>query len=462
MLAHTVTQGVPRLKELIDMSAKIRTPSLRVYLEEPYSTHEHMARALAAGMEYTLLHQVVTTSEVVWAPPLHPVTGPDAAMVELHEALDDDGAPEGTSNSVIRFVLDRTRMCHKQLTVEAVGKALASYLGDHGVVIWSEVNMVDWCVRVRLKGFNLKPIITDTPPEEACELEMKASRTVHDYLLDNVPIHGVNGIGRVLVRRETVLVHNATTGALDATSQWSADTEGTNLSRVLSLDGVDSCRTHSNDIYETLEVLGVEAATHQLLTEIRAVLSHDGAYVNDRHLQLLVDVMTHSGDLAPVTRHSMLKLGASVYTRASFEQTQDVLTWAAAMGMDNPTHGVTENIMLGTPISGGTGACDIITHTHALPPVQSRGRLVKPIVMQREPHARVAPLNRNRVASKLVRPLNPNTTSAAALVDGFVGKKRRRTDIAEEKSSRGRALVLHSPTVKMGVRMFVPHSPKIQ
>jgi len=446
VLAHTVTQGVPRLKELIDLTVKISTPSCRVVMEEPYSTHEHMARALGAGIEYTILHQVVATTEVVWSPPGEPVTGDDEAMVELHAALNDTGR-EKCNHSVLRFVLDRTSMCRKQLSVGAVGEALASYLGDNAVVIWSEVNMLNWCVRVRLKGLDLAPIITASTPDEAYDLEMKASRTVHDFLLDNVPIHGVGGITRVLVCKENVRVPDPATGALVSVVRWSADTEGTNLHALLALDGVDSRRTHTNDIYETLNVLGVEAATHQLLTEIREVLSHDGAYVNDRHLQLLVDVMTHRGDLAPVTRHSMLKLGASVYTRASFEQTQDVLTWAAAMGSDNPTHGVTENIMLGTPISGGTGACDIITHAHARPPVVNHTRPVKPLI--RKNQQRVAPLN--RMPCKPVRSL----VTPPDHREGFVGKKRR---VAEGRPE-GRNFVLHSPTLKRGVRMFLPHSP---
>jgi hypothetical protein len=227
------------------------------------------------------------------------------------------------------------------------------------------------------------------------------------------------------------------------------------LHRVLSMSGVDARRTHSNDIYETLSVLGVEAATHQLLTEIRAVLSHDGAYVNDRHLQLLVDVMTHSGDLAPVTRHSMLKLGASVYTRASFEQTQDVLTWAAALGVDNPTHGVTENIMLGTPISGGTGACDIITHAHAQPPKQVCTRIVKPIV-HHDPKMRVAPLK--CINTKPVRPINAMFPPKN---NEFVGKKRRRVDNDEHHGKSSRVLLMHSPSFKSSFRVFGAHSPKI-
>jgi len=458
--AHTVTQGVPRLKELIDMNTKIRTPSIHVVMTPPYSTHERGAKALAAGIESTLLHELVETSQVVWNPVGDAVLPEeDAFMAKCWHALEDDVG----DHVVIRIVLNRTIVVAKQLTVHHVGTAIASYLGDFGHVVWSQVNMMNWCVRVRLRGIQPPP---STPPHEQHDLEMKSTRTVHDFLLDNVPIHGVRGITRVVVKRDTVLKPDVTTGQLVKQHVWSADTEGTNLHAVLMCDGVDATRTHSNDIYETLEVLGVEAATHQLLTEIRKVLSHDGAYVNDRHLQLLVDVMTHTGDLAPVTRHSMLKLGASVYTRASFEQTQDVLTWAAAMGTDNPTRGVTENIMLGTPISGGTGSCDVITESHARPPKPYQTMHVKPIsdIIVTKPSS-VMPLLRPDTTTNGggggVKPLYLKKNSA-----GFVGKKRRRDPSSSSSSSSSsslpRQLVFNSPSLKTLTRTFLPKSPMFQ
>ena len=407
------------------MSAHIRTPSVHINFEQPYASHEHMARMLGAGIEHTYLHEIVQTSEVVWNPVGAPT--PDAELVALH-------AETGGSDSVIRIVLDRKQMYRKKLTVDDAGRAVQAYLGSSGSVIWSEVNMLHWCVRVRVCKLDLT---TDAA---------KGMCLVHDFLLDNVPVHGVHGIKRVIARSDAIRTPNPHTGKLELVQRWSADTEGSNLMKVLGLDGVDSTSTVSNDIHETLAVLGVEAATHQLLTEIRSVLSHDGAYVNDRHLQLLVDVMTHSGVLSPVTRHSMSKLGASVYTRASFEQTQEVLTWAAAMGTANTTNGVTENIMIGNPISGGTGCCDVITHPDALPtPYQPKlvGKL------QRAEKQQVVPLN--RVAPALVRPLNR--------ASGFIGKKRK-TFGGEQIEKKRRTLMLHSPAPRTDERELVFHSPE--
>jgi DNA-directed RNA polymerase II subunit RPB1 len=57
----------------------------------------------------------------------------------------------------------------------------------------------------------------------------------------------------------------------------------------------------------------------------------------------------------------MHKLGGSTYHHASFEETQDVLINAAAFGTHDKISGVTENLMMGMLMPGGTGCCDVIS-----------------------------------------------------------------------------------------------------
>lgn len=422
--------GVPRLKELIDLSP-VKTPSVRVYFDSPYSEHGHMANLLAAGIEHTFLHQLVFTSEILVQPAGGGDHGEDTDMVNMHRALEPPGQPGG-SDVVIRYVLDREKVLRKQLTVEDVGRGVQTYLGGNGVVIWSEVNSIQWCVRVRVANTELEHV------------DVADMTLIHDFLMENAPVNGVAGIKRVIVRSEKKRTHNPTTGALDMDNVWVADTEGSNLGHILTLGGVCASKTYSNDIHETLAILGIEAATHQLLTEIRCVLSHDGAYVNDRHLQLLVDVMTHNGVLSPVTRHSMSKLGASIYTRASFETMQKVLTSGAIMGVKDKTNGVTENIMIGNTISGGTGCCDVFTDKSVMPPPPPRAPIVRALVRE----------------TNYVLPLNRQTSPMRHHKPGFVGKKRRGCNAFKARESKiKRTLVLQSPQMRSGVRQLVLESP---
>jgi hypothetical protein len=137
---------------------------------------------------------------------------------------------------------------------------------------------------------------------------------------------------------------------------------------------VDPTRCISNDVAEVLSVLGLEAAVSVLLDEIRGVLSFDGSYVNDHHIQLLVDATTHSGTMVPATRHGMHALGVSVLQHASFEEIIDVFLTAAARNTSQRMQGVTDNVLLGQHIPGGTGMVSVRTHPDALPPQPAAAR----------------------------------------------------------------------------------------
>ena len=73
-------------------------------------------------------------------------------------------------------------------------------------------------------------------------------------------------------------------------------------------------------------MLGIEAAAAVLKSEIVGLLSFDGCYVNEHHIKLLVDTMTHDGSLQPMTRHGITKFCGSTLMRASFEEAAEVNT----------------------------------------------------------------------------------------------------------------------------------------
>ena len=57
----------------------------------------------------------------------------------------------------------------------------------------------------------------------------------------------------------------------EAKEEWVLSTSGLNLLEIMNCPNEDYARTHSNDIYEMYEMLGIEAARSVLLNEIREV-----------------------------------------------------------------------------------------------------------------------------------------------------------------------------------------------
>jgi len=58
--AKNVTLGVPRFKEIINVNKNIKTPSLKIFLEEDYRTKQNKVSKLGMLIEYTTLCHVVS------------------------------------------------------------------------------------------------------------------------------------------------------------------------------------------------------------------------------------------------------------------------------------------------------------------------------------------------------------------------------------------------------------------
>lgn len=137
------------------------------------------------------------------------------------------------------------------------------------------------------------------------------------------------------------------------------ETDGVDLRKVFQIDMINFKRVTSNDIIETKDVLGIEAARTTIMNEFRLVLSSYGIYVNNRHLSILCEIMTQKGKLTSITRHGINRLDSGPLRKCSFEETVEILTESAIHSEIDKLNGITENIMVGNLAPLGTGSFDI-------------------------------------------------------------------------------------------------------
>ena len=161
--------------------------------------------------------------------------------------------------------------------------------------------------------------------------------------LKKLKIKGIDGIERVIIRNEPG-------------EGYVIYTEGSNLGEVLKIEGVDSTRTRTNDIQAVAKVLGIEAARNMIIEEAHNTLMEQGLYVDIRHIMLVADIMTEDGTVRAIGRHGVSGEKSSVLSRAAFEITVNHLLRAARKGEVDQLKGVAENIIVGQPITVGTGA----------------------------------------------------------------------------------------------------------
>jgi len=162
-------------------------------------------------------------------------------------------------------------------------------------------------------------------------------------------VKGVPGIKRVLVTEEH--------------GEWVINTDGSNLSKVLEVRGVDTSRTTTNNVHEIAKTLGVEASRNALVNEAKGVLEEQGLDVDTRHVMLVADMMTSTGEVQQIGRHGISGKKSSVLARAAFEITVPNIVEAAVRGESDPLAGVTENVIVGQSIPIGTGLVELYMST---------------------------------------------------------------------------------------------------
>jgi DNA-directed RNA polymerase III subunit RPC1 len=84
-------------------------------------------------------------------------------------------------------------------------------------------------------------------------------------------------------------------------------------------------------------------------------MKHHGIGVDNRHVQLLGDCMTNTGDVLGINRFGISKMKQSTLMLASFEKTSDHLFDAAVHNRLDSVEGVSESIIMGNPVQLGTG-----------------------------------------------------------------------------------------------------------
>ncbi|OXC69141.1 hypothetical protein AYX13_02431 [Cryptococcus neoformans] len=350
--SKSVTGGVPRLKEIINVAVNIRTPALNVYLDPEYSKTEEDAHQIMRKLTYTRLRDITATVEIFYDPKLDSTDiEEDKDFVDAFFAIpDEDIRLELHSPWLLRLELDRAKVLEGGYEMSQIVDAIADTVGKDVFVIHSEDNAPKLVIRIR--------VVAEKEDEELLGDEDMFLKRIEGTLLDQVELGGITGITRVFISegKQVVVSQN---GEYDQEKEWFLETDGINLKAVMAVDGVNAFRTYSNNCYEVYETLGIEAARNALYKELNGVIEMGGSYVNYRHLALLCDLMCSKGALMSITRHGINRTDAGALSRAAFEETVEILLEAAAVGDVDDCKGVAENVLLGQMAPMGTGAFDV-------------------------------------------------------------------------------------------------------
>lgn len=298
-----VTQGLPRIIEIVDARKKSSTPTMRMHLTDSIKEDEKKVRSLAASLEITDAKDIAVIE-----------TDVTQRRINLR-LIPANMKQKGIKPVEVKEILSRRLRLFVEADNEARPKILTIIPG------------------MKKETDEVTPNYT-----ELLALEEK---------IKTLRLKGVAGIER------------ANTQKHGETGEYYIATIGSNLAAVSEFDGIDRARTYTNNITEIHEYLGVEAARQAIINELILTLNDARLDVDKRHLIAVADVMTSEGEVRAIGRHGVSGNKHSILARAAFEVTVNHLLRAGIIGEKDELSGVAENIIVGQPVALGTGSVEL-------------------------------------------------------------------------------------------------------
>ena len=310
-----VTQGLPRIIEIVDARKVPKTPTMIIYMDEfnskkkPLRTNEKLVRKIAASIETTTAMDVATIDV-------------DVAQRNISLQLNNANMRlKNMSGAEVRDKLSRALRLYVQADDDDRPKSLRIVPG-----VSKEDDLAD---------------LASDPPTYTALLQLEDK-------IKKLRLKGLPGISRATVQ-----------GPTSETGEYYISTIGSNLSKVSEFDGIDRSRTYTNNINEIHDYLGIEAARQAIINEMWDTLEGAGLDVDVRHLIMVSDVMTTGGEVRAIGRHGVSGTKHSILARSAFEVTVTHLLKAGVIGERDMLSGVTENIIVGQPVALGTGSVEL-------------------------------------------------------------------------------------------------------
>jgi DNA-directed RNA polymerase II subunit RPB1 len=356
-----ITQGVPRLKELLTLQKKLKNPQNVVYLSGDYKHNVDKATIVMNNIAETKISDIIVNDPVFYLNPNKSgdnILEEDKKFMKFYEVFNDimntDTSVINNNPWVIRLEFDRKSMLHKNISMSDINLVLMNKFPD-ATTMYSDDNSGKLVFRLNL-SFDSNLSIED---------DYNNLRDISESIKETI-IKGVSGIsaafinddennkyGNLVVAGRDVGGNTSIGEVYEPKEEVYITTEGTNLVDILMLDNVDTTRSYSIDPLEMYSIFGIEAGNHIIQQQFKSIMTDDKT--NIHHIGLLVDKMCHNGHFMSIDRFGINKEDIGPLAKASFEETALILKNAAVFGEVDNLRGVSSTIIVGQISNCGSG-----------------------------------------------------------------------------------------------------------
>lgn len=361
-------EGVPRIKELLNFSKDIKTPQMHIYIDDKFNTNQKVVNNIASYLKFITINELIDNAEIIYD---------KMDNSELSKTLKNDNTttPFFINNEkeeiknmpfVFRLKMNIEKMMDKETSLLDIKTKFISY--------WYK----NFSNTKDIKKKNIKEIISYVDKlaimannDNIIHIRFKLTNFTTSILinflkivLNTITLKGINGIDNISINGNERRMVFSKDGTVSADKEFKIVTAGINVEKLNYIKGINQMRTRINDVRTAYQYYGIEAARKILFDEFS--FAFRSSNINVTHLYLLIDYMTHIGEVVTIDRHGVNKVNVDVLTKASFEKQMEYFTDACLYNEVDPLNTVVSRIITGRCIPGGTGAFDLILDTEMI------------------------------------------------------------------------------------------------
>jgi DNA-directed RNA polymerase II subunit RPB1 len=361
--------GIKRLSELLEILKKPKTPIMKIYLNEKDRENQSKAEEIKSFVETIYLKDVANIVDVLYDPKFEHLNKDGVSNIFYENRNLSTKCESDVRNMpwLIRIELNREVLMNKSITLLDIKSRFCRFWADKQTKKTKDAD------KTVLKKISKCAILSNYDNSEIPILHIRLDMMTFDrqdlikfldIVIEKFKLRGIQNVSNAFIDKANYISYDSKNKPIEGEKENYILTEGTNLTDIVNIRDIDLNRTLTNNIIETNEIFGIEAVRVLLIKELRAVIKK----VNYHHVSVLVDVMCNTGTskMTSINRHGINKLDTDPLSRASFEETTEMILKAALGNETDYIRSISSQIIVGKAFKGGTGLCDIIFDVNAI------------------------------------------------------------------------------------------------
>lgn len=362
--------GVPRLEEFLNATRHIKTPCMDVYFNLPESDLKDLAKVKQVAQNVLEYKEMIDFVDDYTFTQNRELTESEQRWYSFHETFYSSEYDECEWS--VRLKLDTYKLYSYKKSVSDLAQKIHSIYADaHCVCSPDNVGILDIYIQTdsigdvdsvvrSLKSSRKKKRDDDEDTQDGAELSMlinddnKEFYFIRDLVIPSILYMQVSGIEGI-----SQCYYEETPGG-----KWMIKTKGSNLRAVICNPLIVATSGHpvwgklcttSNHMWDVFEVYGIEATKTFLKTELSKL-----ANVSSRHLDTLINCMTHTGRPVAVSRYGIDKKQVGTLAKVAFEQPFDNFFNSAMTSEKEDVSGISAAITVGIAPPIGSGMVTVL------------------------------------------------------------------------------------------------------